>query len=348
MTHHNISSLRPFLGLTLLLVLTACSSGSKKSDKAATVPQDSARLVEVATITTDTISDEEMYTTVLQARTVNHISSQTGGRLSQLSVKIGDRVSRGQVLAQLDASSLNQARVRLEDSKTSYGRVDELYRVGGISKASWEAAKSAMDLAQQVYNNVAENTLLRSPISGVVTKKNYDVGDMTSPSQPIVVVEELSPVKAILNVSESYFSRLSKGMQVSVSVDALEGKSFTGRIANVYPTIDPTTHTVGVEVEVPNAQLELRPGMYARVSLRLGDRETLLVPEQAVVRQAGSGERNVFVISEGKAAYRAVTLGKLYGSRYEVLSGLAVGDQVITTSATTLVSGTSVKVKSVH
>lgn len=348
MTYRNILSLRPLLGLTLLLGLGACSSSGKKADKPSATTSDSARLVEVSSIARSTISDEEVYTTVLEARTVNHISSQTGGRLSKLSVKIGDRVARGQVLAQLDASSLNQARLRLEDSKTSYGRIDELYRVGGISKASWEAAKSAMDLAQQVYNNVAENTLLRSPIAGVVTKKNYDTGDMTSPAQPIVVVEELSPVKAVLHVSEAYFSRLGKGMEVSVSVDALEGKSFTGRIANIYPTIDPSTHTVGIEVEIPNGQLELRPGMYARVNLGLGEREVLLVPEEAVVRQAGSGERNVFVISEGKATYRAVTLGRLYGSSYEVLSGLAAGDQVITSSAATLVSGASVKTKSSH
>lgn len=346
MTYHNILSLRPVLGLSLLLAFASCSSSEKSTNEQATTTQDSVRLVELSTIATGTISDEEVYTAVLEARTVNHISSQTGGRLSKLSVKIGDRVSRGQVLAQLDASSLNQARVRLEDSKTSYGRIDELYRVGGISKASWEAAKSSMELAQQVYNNVAENTILRSPITGVVTKKNFDAGDMTPPAQPIVVVEELSPVKVVLNVSEAYFSRLGKGMEVSVSVDALEGKSFSGRITNIYPTIDPTTHTVGIEVEVPNAQLELRPGMYARVSLGLGDRQVLLVPEQAVVRQAGSGERNVFILSEGRALYRAVTLGKLYGTSYEVLSGLSAGEQVITSAAATLVSGTAVKAKS--
>lgn len=343
MIHRNIPSLWSCLGLCGLLALGACSRSASKS--ASTSDSLTVRSVECTPAELRSVEEQETYTTALIARTTNHISSQTGGRLSKLSVEIGSRVQRGQIVAQLEASALNQARVRLEDSRTSLARIDELYRVGGISKSSWEAARSAVDLAQEVFNNIQENTLLRSPISGVVTKKNYDVGDMTPPAQPIVVVEELSPVKAVVHVSETYFSYLRLGLAASIEVDALEGRRFEGRVSNIYPTVDPTTHTIGVEVEIPNADLSLRPGMYARITLRLGVRERLLIPERAIVRRAGTGERNVFVLSEGKALYRVVELGRLYGDHYEVLSGLKEGEQVICSSPSTLTPGTEVSVK---
>ena len=187
--------------------------------------------------------------------------------------------------------------------------------------------------------------MLRSPISGFVTAKNYDNGDMTSPQLPVVVIQQIAPVKAMIGVSEQYYSLLKKGMKVSLTVDALGAESFSGLIANIYPTLDPITHTVSAEVEVANKELKLRPGMYARVHIDFGAKEVLTIPDKAVVRQPGSGARYVYLFSGGKAVYRSVELGAQQGDRYEILSGLEVGDEVITSAPSNLKNGLPVKTR---
>ena len=142
---------------------------------------------------------------------------------------------------------------------------------------------------------------------------------MTSPQLPVVVIQQIAPVKAMVNVSEKYYSLLKERIPVTLRVDALEGKEFSGTISNVYPTLDPTTHT------------------------DFGSRDVLSVPDKAVVRQVGSGERYVYLYRDGKAVYQVVELGDQQGDYYEVLKGLQAGDQVIISAPSTLKNGQAVQ-----
>ena len=334
------------LSLALLSagLLASCSSSSSSK---ATEEQsaDTVRLVEVAPAEMRALNLSEEFTAQLEAKVVNNITAQAGGRLKQLLVKVGDRVGAGQAVARMEATQASQAQIQLADAKTNFARMDELYKVGGVSKAQWEQAKSAVDQAKLAYGNAAENTVLRSPISGFVTAKNYDNGDMTSPQLPVVVIQQIAPVKAVIGVSEQYYSYLKKGAAATLSVDALGEETFSGVVTNIFPTLDPVTHTVSAEIEVANKDLKLRPGMYARVHLDFGTKEVLTVPDKAIVRQAGSGARYVYVFSGGKAVYRAVELGQQQGDLYEVVSGLNAGDQVITSAPSNLKNGLSVKLR---
>lgn len=334
------------LSLALLSagLLASCSSSSSSK---ATEEQsaDTVRLVEVEPAEMRALSLSEEFTAQLEAKVVNNITAQAGGRLKQLLVKVGDRVGAGQAVARMEATQAAQAQIQLADAKTNFARMDELYKVGGVSKAQWEQAKSAVDQAKLAYGNAAENTVLRSPISGFVTAKNYDNGDMTSPQLPVVVIQQIAPVKAVIGVSEQYYSYLKKGAAATLSVDALGKETFSGVVTNIFPTLDPVTHTVSTEIEVANKDLKLRPGMYARVHLDFGTKEVLTVPDKAIVRQAGSGARYVYVFSGGKAVYRAVELGQQQGDLYEVVSGLNAGDQVIISAPSNLKNGLSVKLR---
>ncbi len=325
-------------------LLASCSSSSSSK---ATEEQsaDTVRLVEVAPAEMRALNLSEEFTAQLEAKVVNNITAQAGGRLKQLLVKVGDRVGAGQAVARMEATQASQAQIQLADAKTNFARMDELYKVGGVSKAQWEQAKSAVDQAKLAYGNAAENTVLRSPISGFVTAKNYDNGDMTSPQLPVVVIQQIAPVKAVIGVSEQYYSYLKKGAAATLSVDALGEETFSGVVTNIFPTLDPVTHTVSTEIEVANKDLKLRPGMYARVHLDFGTKEALTVPDKAIVRQAGSGARYVYVFSGGKAVYRAVELGQQQGDLYEVVSGLNAGDQVIISAPSNLKNGLSVKLR---
>lgn len=323
-------------------LLVSCSSSSKKSEEKTS---DTVRLVEVASAEMRALSLSEEFTAQLEAKVLNNITAQTGGRLKQLLVQVGDRVSAGQPVARMEPTQSLQAQLQLADAKSNYARMDELYKVGGISKAQWEQAKSALEQAKIAYNHAAENTVLRSPITGFVTAKNYDNGDMTSPQLPVVVIQKIAPVKAVIGVSEQYYASLKKGSTATLTVDALGEETFSGTVTNIFPTLDPTTHTVSTEIEIANKDHKLRPGMYARVHLDFGSREALTILDKAVVRQAGTGARYVYVFSEGKAIYRAVELGAQQGDYYEVLSGLNAGDQVIISAPSTLKNGLSVRVR---
>ena len=334
------------LSLALLSagLLASCSSSSS-SEATEEQSADTVRLVEVAPAEMRALSLSEEFTAQLEAKVVNNITAQAGGRLKQLLVKVGDRVGAGQAVARMEATQASQAQIQLADAKTNFARMDELYKVGGVSKAQWEQAKSAVDQAKLAYGNAAENTVLRSPISGFVTAKNYDNGDMTSPQLPVVVIQQIAPVKAVIGVSEQYYSYLKKGAAATLSVDALGEETFSGVVTNIFPTLDPVTHTVSTEIEVANKDLKLRPGMYARVHLDFGTKEALTVSDKAIVRQAGSGARYVYVFSGGKAVYRAVELGQQQGDLYEVVSGLNAGDQVIISAPSNLKNGLSVKLR---
>lgn len=336
------TSLLLLLSAASLSLSTACSSSSSSKQETAQ-STDSTQVVTVDAARLTELDSRQQYTAQLEAKTLNNITAQAGGRVKQILVAVGDRVAAGQVVARMEATQASAAQIQLADAKTNFARMDELYKVGGISKAQWEQAKSALEQAKLSYGNVSENTLLRSPISGFVTAKNYDNGDVTSPAQPILVIQQVSPLKVVVNVSEQYYTRLKPGLEASLSVEALGTQSFSGRITKVYPTVDATTHTVGVEIEVANKDQRLRPGMYARLSLDFGTRQALTISDKAIVRQAGSGIRYVYVLKEGKAVYREVELGELQDGRYEVLSGIEPGEQLIISAPSRLKNGAAVK-----
>lgn len=325
-----------------LCALSACGTGHKEGD---TDSADSLKVVQVQTAPAllKTIDVREELTTTLEAKVKNNISAQSGGRLVALAVQVGDRVVRGQIVARLEATQLATAQIQFDDAETNFRRVDEVYRAGGLSLAQWEQARSAMLVAQQQVKNLSANTELRSPISGVVTAKNYDNGDMTSPTLPIVVIEQISPVKGIVKVSESLYSQLRKGTRASLEVQALPDQTFDGQISNIYPTVDQQSHTITVEVEFANARQELRPGMFGRISLDLGQSEALLIPDKAVLRMVGAGTRYVYVKQGDKAEYRVVTLGRKEGDMQEITSGLKAGEVVVVQGQSSLTDGTLIK-----
>lgn len=331
-----------YLSIALSGITLAISSCSPSAQQDESTKQDTIR-VEQAIAKLDTLLEGEVFRTTLVAQAKNNISAQSGGRLRQLFVQVGSKVERGQIIAQLDATQLSTAQIQLHDAKLHAERMEELYKIGGISQAQWEQARSNLAIAQQQVNNIQSNTTLRSPISGFVTAKNYDSGDMTSPSLPIVTIEQINPVKAVVHIPESLYSKVKKGIKAELQTEALGEASFVGYVSNVYPSIDQRTHSIGVEIEFPNKELLLRPGMYGKVRLSLGERVAIVVPDQAIQRSVGSGTKFVYVAKEGKANYRPVVVGERIGAWQEVVSGLEVGESVILSGFGQLNHGKNIK-----
>ena len=301
--------------------------------------------VTVATVNAEYVSQLQVYPTTVEADIVNNIAPQSAARINKIYVEIGDKVSEGQTLALMDAVNLEKARLQLINDSIEFGRIEQLHKIGATSHSDYEAMTLKYDVSKRTYTNLLENTVLKSPISGVVTARNYDEGDMYAMTQPLFVVQKINPVKMLINVSESKYSQIKKGMEVDINTEAYGDRVFKGTIDLIHPTINSMTHTFAVEVKFANKDLTLRPGMFARVTVNYGDNYRVVVPDRAVMKQVGSGEQYVYVLNEdGTVTYTVVELGRRMGNRYEVLSGLDDNATVVLTGQTKLKNGIEVEI----
>lgn len=335
--------LTSFAPLALAALLTACGGGANKQ-QAATPTAVEKPGVKLATVSVRAVEQVQEYTATVEAEVKNSIAPATPVRIDRILVEVGDRVARGQRLVLMDAAGLQQAKLQLDNREADFKRIDELYKVGGISRSEWEAAQTTLEVQRTAYRNLLQNTSLTSPINGVVTARNYDNGDMYSGASPVLVVEQLNPVKLTIAVSEAYFTSVKKGMSVDVKLDVYDQETFKGVVDLIYPTIDPTTRTFQVEVKLDNRDGRVRPGMFGRVTMNFGTEQRVVVPDRAIVKQAGSGDRYVYVYNDGKVSYNKVELGQRLGAEYELKSGVTDGSQVVVAGQSRLLNNMEVTV----
>lgn len=327
--------------------------------------------VDVAKASTGDITAElSVVGNLIGAQTVD-VVPRTGGRLIAVNVKLGDRVSRGQQLAKIEDQELReqvkqaeaahevaQATVRQREADLKFAQVNlersqNLFQRNLLPRQSLDdaesrqaAATAQVDLARaQISQTQARleelritlaNTSVTSPVNGFVGKRNVDVGAWASQQAPVASVVDISSVRLVANVVEKDLRLVNTGDPATVSVDAFPGETFKGRIARVAPVLDPATRTAEIEIEVPNGDNRLKPGMYARMNVTIESRQgTTLVPKVAVVDY--SGTRGVFMMTaENKAKFVPIEIGIEDSDRVEVRKGLTAGDTVVTSGASAL------------
>ncbi len=301
------------------------------------------------------------------------VAPRTAGRLQDVFVRLGDRVTRGQRIAKIEdfeiveqvkqqeaaqevsAATIRQREADLQLALTNVERSRNLFQRQLLPKqtlddneARYQAAVAQIDLAKaqstqsrarldELRINLA-NTVIISPVNGFVAKREVDPGAFVSQQAPVVDVVDISRVRLVVNVVERDLKELQAGDGAKVEVDAYPGETFQGRIARVAPVLDPATRTAPIEIEIANSDFRLKPGMYARVGITTDiKKETLVIPINAVADLGG--RRGVFQHVNGVAIFRTVELGTENDEVVEVLGGLADGDQVITTGARALRDG---------
>lgn len=335
---------------TIIYVAAAVMAVSCGNNNSKTAEQPQAAEVRLPNVTIMAASykdvpQSDVYTANVEAYAKNNIAPQSPSRIQKIYVEVGDFVRAGQIVAKMDEVSLNQSKLSMANDSLEYSRIKKLYEQGGVSKSDFDAMELKYNVTRSQYQNLLENTILRSPVSGVITARNYDQGDMYG-GLPIYVVEQITPVKLYVGISEMDYTRVKKNDTVTLTADALPGKTFTGRIARIYPTIDAATHTFTAEVNVANRDRLLRPGMYARVTVNFGSNHSIVVPDDCVVKQQGSGVRSVFVLQADNTVKEVVvTLGRHFGTEYEILSGVAEGDKVVVKGQASLKNGSKVNVQ---
>ncbi|MEI8087147.1 MAG: efflux RND transporter periplasmic adaptor subunit [Paludibacter sp.] len=330
----------------LSIVVCAFAIGLTSCNK----PKTETKVVaEISTVKVQQVAEREIeqkmeLTATVQPQAKNSIAPSSPGRIREIMVEVGQNVSKGQKLVQMDVANLSNLETQIENVKRTYKRVQELFKVGGASQQELDNAKLQLDVAQTNLKNLSENTFLLSPLSGIVTARNYDNGDMYSGQTPVLTIMQINPVKLLVNVSESYYSKIKVGMPINVAFDVFEGQSFKGNVSLIYPVIDDRTRTFSVEIKMNNNNNKVRPGMFARVNLEFGKAKAIVVPDQAIVKQAGSGAKFVYTYSDGKVQFKQVEMGRRVENEYEIISGLSVGEQVVIAGQSKLANGSKVNV----
>jgi HlyD family secretion protein len=298
---------------------------------------------------------------------------KTAGRLQEISVKLGDRVNRGQRIAKIEdqeileqvkqaeaafevaKATIRQREADLDLAKTNVERSRSLFQRQLLpqqtlddSEAKYQSAQASLDLARAQNNQSQarldelrinlQNTIITSPVNGFVARRTADPGAFVSANAPIVDVVDIVHVRLVANIVEKDLKQIGVGDSARVEVDAYPGESFMGRIARLSPVLDPATRTAPIEVEIPNDQYRLKPGMYARVGIITeSHRDALVVPTNSLVDVGGT--RGVYLSVNNVATFHPVKIGIEGNERTEILDGLADGDRVVTTGAAGLRNG---------
>ncbi|MGZ5271016.1 MAG: efflux RND transporter periplasmic adaptor subunit [Ramlibacter sp.] len=299
-------------------------------------------VVEVARVEVMRLSDDAQAVGSLRSRQSVMLRPEVSGRVTRINFRDGERVRRGQLLVQLDdqlpVAQVQQARAELSIARANHKRNQDLAGQGFISQRQVDESAANLQVAEAKLA-LAEATAARlkivAPFDGITGIRNVSVGDYLKDGADIVNLEDLDALFVDFRLPERFQGKLKPGQSAAVQIDALPGRRWNAVVQAIDPLVDANGRSIGIRGCIDNRQLQLRPGMFARVTAVFGERErALVVPEEAVVPQ---GNRQfVYRLADGpdqdsKAAQRVeIKIGLRRPGRVEITEGLRAGDLVVT------------------
>jgi membrane fusion protein, multidrug efflux system len=332
-------------------IAAACSSPAATEADAGAEAQ--AQPVKVMELKKTTIAQSIDFTaTALPFEEVN-MSPSTPGRIDKIYVEVGDRIKKGDNLFLMDRTQLLQAKIQLANLAKDLSRLDTLLATGSARQQQYDQLKVQYDVTKSNVDFLEENTLMEAPFNGIITGRYFEAGEMYSGAptaasggkSAIVTLMQINPLKVTVNVSEQYFPLVKRGMPVKVTSDVFTGEVFNGKVSLIYPTINAMTRSFQVEIEVPNQKETLRPGMFVRAAMELGQIEAFVVPASTILIQEGTNQRYLFLEKNGVAERVEVVPGKRFDDMVEVVSDrITEGDRVVVQGQAKLITGNRVEV----
>ena len=305
------------------------------------------------TVTVSTVGMEEMGGNLQLVGTTQpfrevSIPSESAGKITQVNFKMGDFVSKGQVLARIDDTykrlAHENAKLSYDKCKDDYNRSLALHQGDAISDTQLRDVKMALENATIQLENAKKqwnDTRITAPFSGYITSQNTELGAYVNPGTAIAGIADISQLKVILDVSESNAYQLHQGQQISIVADVNAKARYYGKIANISPKAS-ASHTYPVEIVIANNGKEkLKAGTYVNVSVDMGNQgKALTIPRDAIVSSVK--DPSVYVVNDSEAKLVKVNTGRSVNSNFEVLSGLKEGDKVVTNGQINLTDGAKV------
>lgn len=332
--------------LTGLLAVAVAGCGEHEEDGASAAPAPAVTVV-AAEVAVRPLWDEEEVVGNVEAAQRAVLSAKVTGVIDSLKVAPGARVTRGEVLATIDAreirARLDSAVAAQDQAKKDFARIERLLQSGSSTRQEFEAAMTRLrtaDAALVEARTMLQYTEIAAPFDGVVTRKLIEVGDLATPGKALLEMENSSLLRFECQIPEALVDRVQMGAELPVAIDAA-GAALTGRVTEIAPSASAGSRTFLVKLDLPPAE-KLRAGQFGRVSVPVRERPAVLVAEDAVVRR-GQIE-SVFVIEEGVARLRLVKTGRRHNGQVEVISGLSGGEKVASKDAHLLRDGATVEV----
>jgi membrane fusion protein (multidrug efflux system) len=294
-------------------------------------------------------------TGTITAKNEVKVIAQAEGKIVKMPVEEGARVKQGQVLVQLDASVLaaqtREAEANMQDAKANFERAERLFDAKLVSDQEFEQAKTRFRVAEaryQLQRAMLEYTTITSPISGVITYRGAREGDIAVPRAHLLTVSDPATLVIEVTVSELEVPRISLGDPVKVLVDAYANESFGGKVRRIFPSSDPVTRLVRIEVELTEKDARLFPGLFARTELTISQKHDATVLSNDAIMTSATGESFAFVVVDSVVERRRLKLGIKDGQRAEILEGVSKGEQVVVVGQSALNDQMAVRITRVR
>lgn len=331
------------------------ANDSSKVVTGAVVTADTADIIQpvkIMPVTMQTIKRTAKVTATLVAEQETYLAPAIAGKIRRINVDVNDEVRKGQVLINMDKTQLSQTRIQYANLKKDLARMDTLLLYGSITQQAYDQMKTQVNSTYVMLKNLEENTDIKAPYSGVITGKYFNNGELFSPAPntqagkaAIVSMVKMDVLKVNINLSERYLPLVKEGQIATVQTEVYPADTFQAKVYRIYPTINAMTRTFTVELRMENPEEKLRPGMFSSVTLEMGDRDALLVPAIAVIRQAGTNNRYIFIEENGIGKKVQVQVGERLDDQLELIpNGIKNGNKLIYAGHVNLMDGDKVNV----
>jgi RND family efflux transporter MFP subunit len=321
------------------IIAFALLIGCKQTTDTSMSPSEKAIAVTTIKIQQSKNASILKYSGTIEASQTIPLTFQTSGTIEKVYVQEGDAVKKGQLLATVDKSDMqniyNAALSKYQQAKDAYDRLKTVHEQGSLPEIKWvemisnlEQAKSSMELSK---NNL-DKCNMRAPEDGIIGQRNIEPGQASIglSSAPLDLVK-IENVLVKIAAPENEISKISKGIKASFKVSALNEKQFEGVVTNISPVADAISRTYNVKINVKNTNLELKPGMVCDVTIDLKNEKALVIIPYNAVTTDDNGNTFVFVVSTDNKTVKKqeITTGSYCGTGIEVLNGLAIGETIV-------------------
>ncbi|MBD3347711.1 MAG: efflux RND transporter periplasmic adaptor subunit [Candidatus Eisenbacteria bacterium] len=306
--------------------------------------------VQVVAADRERMSPTVEYSGTVEAARKALLGAEIQGRIEEMNVDVGDRIEEGELLATLASEQLTSARAQAVLANKEWERAVDLLEDKAITPQAYDRALTALEVARANHERIDASSKLRAPFGGVVTERYLEEGELytvmpTGAGSPAIFeLKDMSEVKVAFEVGARQLELVEKGLEAEVTVDAYPGRTFSGLVSRVDPSLDLMSRTATVEVTISNPDRVLRPGMFADILLSLKPRQALVVPRDTLMRQEGTGLFFVYVVEDGVAHRKNLELGEGFGANMEIVSGLSGGEMVVSAGRHRLHDGAEVEV----
>jgi membrane fusion protein (multidrug efflux system) len=339
-----------FLTSSLLAVLAALALVGCGSEEVVRNNADESVPVELVEVARSEVSPTASYSGTVTPWRKALLGAQIQGPVERLHVDVGDRVTRGDLLAEMASEQLTQAEAAYVAAERDWERMQSLHDKGAVTEQALDHANAGYQAARATYEMILESARIRAPFAGVITGRFLDEGEVfvlmpSGAGAPAMLeISKTDTVKVVIEVAERERPFVKRGLSAAVTVGNHDRRSFDGRVKRVDPDLDRMSRTSTAEIVVLNRDGALTSGSFADVEIALAPRAALLVPRDALVRQEGTGVFYAYVVEGGIAHRRDLVLGSSFGESVEVLDGLSSGDRVVEAGRYRLHDGSQVVV----